>query len=168
MSTREGWLDKKSIFGMWSKRYFVLLNSKLFCYKIPSAPLPESTYELDSQTTVEAIGSNDYRLKIVLQKPKVITVILRATSAEEMTDWMFHLRCSAFANKTMYMSMFNIVSILGCGFYGKVMLCEKKDSKEIVAVKAITKEKLIKANKTESILNERKKLQDIYTHIYNI
>lgn len=161
MSTREGWLDKKSIFGMWSKRYFVLLNSKLSVYKMPSAQVPELIYELDSQTTVEAMGSNDFRLKIVLQKPKVTTIVLRATSLEEMTDWMFNLRCSAFSNKAMYMSMFNIISIVGSGFYGKVMLCEKKDTKEIVAIKAVKKKTLIKTNRMDSILNERKVLTSI-------
>lgn len=162
MSTREGWLEKKSIFGMWSKRYFVLNDSKLSVYKIPSATKPENIFQLDSQTTVEMIGTNDHRLKIIIQKPKVISLILRASSNDEMTDWIFHLRCSAFANKTMYMSMFNIISILGCGFYGKVMLCEKKDSNEIVAIKAIKKDKSIKTDKMDSILNERKVLTAIH------
>ena len=101
----EGWLEKKTIFGLWLKRYFILLLGKLSIYKEPSIPIPESSFELDSQTTVETI-SNDNKLKVIIQKPKVVTLILRASSTNEMIDWVFHLRRAAFTNKTLYITLF--------------------------------------------------------------
>lgn len=157
----QGWLEKKSIFGIWSKKYVILLFSKLSIYKEPSISDPESFYELDSQTIVETSGANDCILKIIIQKPKVVTLILRASTMNEMIDWVFHIRRSAFANKALYIDMFSVISLLGQGFYGKVTLCEKKDSREIVAIKSVKKEKLLEANKVCTILNEKMILASI-------
>jgi serum/glucocorticoid-regulated kinase 2 len=38
---------------------------------------------------------------------------------------------------------FNLLKVLGKGSYGKVMLVEKKDTKEIFAMKSLRKEDLI-------------------------
>ena len=161
MPSFTGWLEKKSIFGIWTKRYFILLFSKLSIYKDQTLSDEESNFELDSQTIVEP-SSNDCILKVMIQKPKLITLTLRASSMNEMIDWVFHIRRSAFANKALYIGMFDVISLLGQGFYGKVTLCEKKDSKEIVAVKSVKKEKLLEANKVCTILNEKMILASIH------
>lgn len=162
MSQLKGWLEKKSIFGTWSRRYLILLFSKLSIFKDSSSTISEFDYELDSQTKVEASDSNDCILKVIIQKPKLVTLILKASSNNEMIDWVFHLRRSAFASKTIYISMFNVISLLGQGAHGKVMLCEKKDSKEIVAIKSVNKQMLVETKKENSVLNEKMILASIH------
>lgn len=41
------------------------------------------------------------------------------------------------------MEDFTLIKVLGRGAFGKVMLCEKKDSKKIFAVKSLRKEDII-------------------------
>ena len=50
---------------------------------------------------------------------------------------------------------FNIISNLGKGCYGKVLLAEKKDSNELFAIKFIEKELIDKSEKLHHILSER-------------
>jgi serine/threonine protein kinase len=53
------------------------------------------------------------------------------------------------------MDQFRIVSVLGRGFYGKVLLCQKLDTKELYAVKTIQKKRLHETGKSEGAIAER-------------
>jgi serine/threonine protein kinase len=50
---------------------------------------------------------------------------------------------------------FNIVSVLGKGSYGKVMLCQRKGTDEFYAIKSIRKSRLVKARTVHTIFRER-------------
>jgi len=49
--------------------------------------------------------------------------------------------------------------VLGKGAFGKVMLCEKKDTKELYAIKSIRKESVVEKNQIEHTRTERKILE---------
>ncbi|KAH0795803.1 AGC family protein kinase [Histomonas meleagridis] len=53
------------------------------------------------------------------------------------------------------MDQFKILSVLGRGFYGKVMLVQKIDTGELFALKTIQKSKLAESGKEQSVLTER-------------
>jgi serine/threonine protein kinase len=53
------------------------------------------------------------------------------------------------------MADFRIVSVIGRGFYGKVMLCESNETGERVAIKAIHKSRVVLANKVHTVVLER-------------
>ena len=53
------------------------------------------------------------------------------------------------------MDDFKIISVIGRGYYGKVMLVQKKDSGELFALKTIQKSKLIESGKSQSVLTEK-------------
>lgn len=53
------------------------------------------------------------------------------------------------------MDQFNIISVIGRGFYGKVMLCKKKDTGEIFAIKSIRKSRLVETGKSKTVIAER-------------
>jgi serine/threonine protein kinase len=53
------------------------------------------------------------------------------------------------------MDQFRILSVLGRGFYGKVLLVQKLDTHEIYAVKTIQKKQLNETGKSESVIQER-------------
>lgn len=161
MTQFKGWLEKKNVFGFWTKRYLVLISSKLSIFKDPSTDVSENDYELNSQTKIEVSDSKGWVLKVTIEKPKIVTLVLKASSNKEMLDWVFHLRRSAFANKVLYISMFKPISLLGQGAQGKVMLCEKKNSEEIVAIKAVNKDVLVQKKKEDTVLNEKKILASI-------
>ena len=156
-----GWLEKKSIFGIWFKRYVMLSTSKLSFYKKTTSLNAESEYELNSDTEVQHGSSNDCIIRIKFHFPKVVNLILRTESANEMLSWSFQIKQTALANKAIYIGMFDVISLLGQGFYGKVTLCEKKGSKEIVAIKSVKKKKSSEENTVNSILNEKKILTTI-------
>ncbi|OHT10081.1 AGC family protein kinase [Tritrichomonas foetus] len=136
----EGWLEKKTKLGMWTKRYFVLKRSRLSVFRQPSEITPDAKFHLTSQTGIEICDVDSNRFRIVI--PKVTILLLRAQDKNSMMKWVMDIRASAFSNPSLSMKMFNIIAVIGRGFYGKVMLCEKKDTKEIIAIKAIEKSKL--------------------------
>ena len=49
--------------------------------------------------------------------------------------------------------------MLGKGAFGKVMLCEKKDNKELYAIKSLRKEDIISRDHIEYLKTERKILE---------
>jgi serine/threonine protein kinase len=61
------------------------------------------------------------------------------------------------------MDDFRIISVIGRGFYGKVMLCEHRDTKERVAIKTVHKSRLIQSNKVHTIVLER----NIMAHLHH-
>lgn len=59
------------------------------------------------------------------------------------------------------MEDFTLIKVLGRGAFGKVMLCEKKDSKKTFAVKSLRKEDIIAKDQLEYIKTERKILEQV-------
>ena len=57
---------------------------------------------------------------------------------------------------------FTLIKVLGRGAFGKVMLCEKKDSKKVFAVKSLRKEDIIAKDQLDYIKTERKILEQIH------
>ena len=41
---------------------------------------------------------------------------------------------------------FELIKVLGRGAFGKVMMCEKKDTKELYAIKSLRKENIVDKN----------------------
>lgn len=57
------------------------------------------------------------------------------------------------------MEDFSLIKMLGKGAFGRVMLCEKKDSKEAFAIKSLRKEDIIANDHVDYIKTERKILE---------
>ena len=56
----------------------------------------------------------------------------------------------------MTLDDFLLLKVLGKGTYGKVMLVEKKDSKDIYAMKSLRKEELIDQDQIENTKTEKR------------
>ncbi|KAM3134690.1 hypothetical protein pb186bvf_013165 [Paramecium bursaria] len=63
------------------------------------------------------------------------------------------------ANKDVSIEDFTLIKMLGKGAFGKVMLCEKKDNKELYAIKSLRKEDIISRDHIEYLKTERKILE---------
>jgi serine/threonine protein kinase len=53
------------------------------------------------------------------------------------------------------MDDFNIISVIGRGSYGKVMLCENKETKGLFAIKTVHKDRLLRSQKVHTVIFER-------------
>jgi serine/threonine protein kinase len=53
------------------------------------------------------------------------------------------------------MEMFDIISVIGRGYYGKVMLCSNRETQELCAIKTIHKKQLVQAKKLHTVISER-------------
>jgi serine/threonine protein kinase len=56
---------------------------------------------------------------------------------------------------------FELIKVIGRGGFSKVLLCRKKDTGRLYAMKVIRKSKLIIENKVKPILSERSVLETI-------
>ena len=61
-----------------------------------------------------------------------------------------------FCNKKLTVNDFTTLKVIGKGSYGTVLLVEKKDDKQIYAMKILKKKAMIKRNQVNHIKTERK------------
>ena len=96
----------------------------------------------------------------MIQNEKNIIFILTDSNIT-LNLWVHMLKTITSSNMSLKMESFNILSVLGRGYYGKVMLVEHKESKEIFALKTIRKSLLVNENKVENVILERNILLSI-------
>jgi serine/threonine protein kinase len=64
-------------------------------------------------------------------------------------------------SKSINIKCFNLITVLGQGSFGKVLLMEKKDTQKIYAIKTIHKQKLYNTKKKRHALMERQVLANV-------
>ena len=77
-----------------------------------------------------------------------------------MDDWVVALE-KVIRLPVLSMDAFEIVSVLGRGFFGKVMLVRYKATDALFAVKTVRKKGLVESKKQESVLLERNILMKV-------
>ena len=75
--------------------------------------------------------------------------------------WAIALKSATLYNCDLGIDSFNIIKVLGRGFYGKVMLVSKKDTGELFALKSVHKSRLIKSKKINIPITELKICKNI-------
>lgn len=68
---------------------------------------------------------------------------------------------TAHCSPTLSIADFALLKVIGVGSYGKVMLVRKNDSGELLAMKMLRKEHLIKRNQVEHTKTERRVLETV-------
>ena len=64
---------------------------------------------------------------------------------------------------------FEMISVIGKGSYGKVMLVKKRDSGQLYALKVLKKAEIIRRNQVEHTMTERRILVSVLIfHLINI
>lgn len=149
-----GWLQRKRFLGFWSKRFCKLDGSHLIVFKDENAKSIDTQYEITPNTSVEII-ENDGLPKFKISEQGKDTLIFEAENVDTLMRWILALRGCTFSNPDLSMSMFKIIAVIGRGFYGKVMLCQRNDTGEVVAIKTIHKSRLIQSNKVHTVIAER-------------
>ena len=88
-------------------------------------------------------------------------IILRAPSMENAMNWILNLRSCCYNHPNININSFDIMETIGKGFYGKVLLVRKKDTKELFAIKTVHKKRLVQSGKVHTIISERNILSQV-------
>lgn len=149
------WLKKKgSKFGFWHKRYVVLTETQMIVSKTKSTDNPERVIDIDVNTEITLLNDIDPP-RFIVKPPNERQICLGNSNLDVILNWTNQLRNATLRHEPLSMDSFEIVSVLGRGFYGKVMLCRNKRTNEMCAIKTVHKNRLIKANKVHTIFTER-------------
>ena len=118
-------------------------------------------FVLSEQTRVK-YQENAKKPSIVIEDEKLNKpIVLTAKDNGSLIKWVIALRGATFYNPQISMDSFEIISVLGRGFFGKVMLVQRKDNHELFAIKTVHKVRLIQSNKVQTILAERSILEKV-------
>ena len=82
----------------------------------------------------------------------------------EVYSWVFALRSCISTDDGYSIDQFRIISVLGRGYFGKVMLVEKLNTGELFALKVIRKKYLIDIGQVDTAMAERNLLYSIPAH----
>lgn len=146
-------LEKKGRLGIWSKRYCQLVINILKVFKDESHNSLDFQVTITSDVKISMEQNNCFKISNEVTTDE--TYIFRAENKDLQMRWVLALRGCMFINEEISMSNFKILSVIGRGHYGKVMLCQDLDSDELVAIKSVHKQQLVEENKVHTILTER-------------
>lgn len=161
---KSGWLKKKGgLLGMWQKVYVELKQTELYVRKSDKETKIERRFIIDSSTVVKLVENKNERCLMIRgnEKNDKNELYLKCSDDDLLGQWFLALRSATFHNALLSMNSFNIISVIGRGFFGKVMLVEKKDTKELFAIKTVHKMRLLQSNKINTILAERNIMRGI-------
>ena len=150
-----GWLKKKGkIFGLWSDYFVELHQTDLYIRKDDKTTEIKHHYVITNDTKI--IMNTDGKFPfITLKIPDVRIINFSANDYNTLANWLMAFRSAAFENSRLSMNSFDVIAVIGRGFFGKVMLVQKKGEPEYYALKTVKKEKLVKSHQIQTILSER-------------
>ena len=82
-------------------------------------------------------------------------MILSFDNKKEILKWATAIRNSLTVSPILSMASFRILSTIGRGFFGKVMLVQHRTTGELFAIKSIQKKRLIETRKLHTVVAER-------------
>ena len=152
----KGWLKKKGKNqGLWHKRFVVLSSKEMIISKDEEQTNIEQVVQIGPKTVAEVVeGAATPRFQII-PEPDADPLLFSASTQEEVTKWVTALNSFKTPTPSLSMDNFRIISVIGRGFYGKVMLVQKLDTGALYAIKSIHKSRLSEAGKASSVIAER-------------
>ncbi|KAH0793094.1 AGC family protein kinase [Histomonas meleagridis] len=145
---------KGSKFGFWHKRYCGLTTSQLIVSKSESFKVPERIIDITPKTQIE-FEKRDRMPRFHIMPENERPICLASDDLDLIMKWTNELRNITLQTPDINMDCFDIISVLGRGYYGKVMLCKKKNTEEYYAIKTVHKNRLVKSNKVHTVFTER-------------
>lgn len=139
-------------FGMWRSCSCELYPSSLLIRSNNTGDVIDEV-KLSPITTVKTVG--DEKSKKFVIEDGDDNLYLEAPTAEGLEDWIKNIKTCTLHECKLTMDNFKIISTLGKGYYGKVMLVEHKDTKALFALKSVHKSRLLKESKVQTVFSER-------------
>ncbi|OHT08265.1 AGC family protein kinase [Tritrichomonas foetus] len=151
-----GHLKRKGLFfGIYQACFCELTPNGLFVKKSKSSQKCDAFIEITTDTRID-IFENEKIPRFIVSNGGKDDICLSGENPEEVMTWVVALRSCTFKNyPKLTMDDFDIISVIGRGYYGKVMLCKRKDTGELYAIKTIHKNRLVSNNKVYTVLSER-------------
>lgn len=155
----KGYLKKKGKLGFYNKIFCVFKDKEFQMFKITNLRKPDSVIPINQDTTIQVVNStSDGKvLKFIVGNSEDNTATLTSCDGkeDEMLKWILLLRSATYDDSKVSMDDFDIISVIGRGYYGKVMLVQKKDTKQLYAIKTIHKDRLVQSKNIYTVLRER-------------
>ena len=153
-----GNLKRKGAFlGIIHNCFCELSPSQLYVKKAKESEKYEFVIEITPDTKVEVVNEKLSRLIISNSlNEKSSTFTFLSPDSETIASWAIALRsCVLRPPPGITIDSFDIISVIGRGFYGKVMLVKNKVNGDYYAMKTIRKNRLFKTKKIYTVMNER-------------
>lgn len=154
-----GPLQRQNIFHLMVQRFAVINGMTLIFYKDDSRQKIDFTFEITPDVVIDINDVKNNHKFTITTKNSSITCCTEDT--DKLMRWILAIRGCTFCTKKISMNDFNIISVIGRGFSGKVMLCENKKNGELLAIKSVQKWKLAESKKVQTILIERSILEQV-------
>lgn len=152
---------RKRRINIWMMRYYKLVGNTLYVSKSQDET-PYKSIIIDEDTKV-SLKSNKNENEVVIEN-KTIGQYRLTGFLPEVLAWVFSLRTCLSIQNNLRIDHFRIISVLGRGFYGKVMLVEKLDTGSLYALKTIRKKRLLDLDQFDTIKSERNLLHSLPSH----
>lgn len=149
---------KGSKAGFLHKRFceLDLSRNQLIIYKSSKKTKIERTIELTADTVISKKDVPTQKKSFLLQLIHPEKTLTFVTQDKEMRDNFFNLlRDAVLATPGLTMNCFEIISVLGRGYFGKVILCRRKNTNNLYAIKSIKKKLLQEEDKLKTAIIER-------------
>jgi serine/threonine protein kinase len=159
-----GWLKRKkgSLFTPWTAYYCELIDADLVLKRNATALEAAETIPILPTSEIK-IESRDRTFRLTIKNPEASEWTFQAEDEDTLMAWILALRSATYHETSYTMEQFDIVSVIGRGYYGKVMLCQSKLTGERFAIKAVRKSILLKANKVQTVIRERHILETVHS-----
>lgn len=153
----EGYIMKKGSFlHLWKKRFCMVVPGFFLLKKIKSDLYHQ--VELNSSSVVKfVLELGKLRIQIAAKGGK--KCVISALKDEDTNELMLCLKKAILRSMKFDMKSFEIISKLGRGAFGDVMLCKRRFTEKTYAIKSIKKEDVIRRGSLDLITSERDALK---------
>lgn len=153
---------KESKMGFWHKRFCVLIiqEMKLKIYHDIARQKLDRSLTITSETECN-IKQDSKHPYFTIAGPNFKLLRLADDDSSLLNNWVTTIRAMTMQTPHLTMEDFNVLSVIGRGFYGKVSLCQKINSGQVFAIKSVHKNRLVKAHKCATVVAERNVLMKI-------
>ena len=154
-----GILQRQGALRIWLKRYAVIKGTNLIFYKNDSRTKIDHQFEITPDVIISINDTKTtHRFTITTSRGSINCA---TDSTDSSMRWILAIRGCTFSSMKVTMNDFKIISVIGRGYFGKVMLCENKATGELIAIKTVQKWKLVQSNKIQTVLIERSILEQV-------
>lgn len=145
--------EKGSKLGFWHNRKCVIADNKLMINRsLINSHFDQIT--LSASTRIDFVPGTHQNELIVHYAPNE-SLILSASNKNNVRNLYDNLRTATLNCTDLSMHCFQILTVVGRGHFGKVMLCRRINSENFYAIKSVHKSKLIESNKMNTVIQER-------------
>ncbi|OHT11747.1 Serine/threonine-protein kinase psk1 [Tritrichomonas foetus] len=147
-NNKSGWLNKR---GDKSPMYCSISDSCLTMYDNEDKKNVSFQIEMTADTQIDIVPNSKGK-SLIINSLSSDSLVLDAESSDEASSWLETLKSH---KKRLSMDDFTILSVLGKGYYGKVLLVKHKITGKLYAIKVIPKAKVIKSRQLDIVFNEQ-------------